>query len=256
VPEFINMSEKQVYLITGANRGIGKAMVGTFLLRPNTVVVATVRDPKHETSQSLLELPVGTGSQIHVLTLDSATAASGFPSLAADLAGVGVDRLDVVIANAGTTAGFPPTLEARSTEPRDDFVVNALAPLELFRATWPLLKKDGQKKFVLITSSVGSIKLQETEPFPSVSYGMSKAAVNWMGKKISVEFKKDGLKVGLIHPGWVQTAMGQVLADAIGFKEPPMTVEDSARQVVEQIDKLTAETSGNFVGPDGKEIPW
>jgi hypothetical protein len=34
---------------------------------------------------------------------------------------------------------------------------------------------------------------------------------------------------------WVQTELGQVLADAIGFPEPPMSVEESARGVLEQV---------------------
>ena len=34
---------------------------------------------------------------------------------------------------------------------------------------------------------------------------------------------------------WVQTPLGQSLADAIGFKEPPTTVEQSAKGVVEQV---------------------
>jgi hypothetical protein len=34
---------------------------------------------------------------------------------------------------------------------------------------------------------------------------------------------------------WVQTELGQSLADAIGYKQPPMTVEDCAKAVVEQV---------------------
>ena len=88
---------------------------------------------------------------------------------------------------------------------RADFEVNAVAPVRLFQAAWPLLEKKaaaaGEAKFVLITSSVGSIAITEQEAMPGVSYGASKAAANWISKKISVEMKSKNLRVGIIHPG-------------------------------------------------------
>ena len=44
------------YLISGGNRGIGKGFVGALLTRPNTTVIALVRNSAHETSQSLTML--------------------------------------------------------------------------------------------------------------------------------------------------------------------------------------------------------
>ncbi len=92
-----------------------------------------------------------------------------------------------------------------------DFRVNAVGPAKLFRAVWPLLDSHGgesggegertEKKFVLITSSVGSIASLAVESMPSTAYGMSKAAANWFAKKLSVEYKERGLLVGIVHPG-------------------------------------------------------
>jgi norsolorinic acid ketoreductase len=73
--------------------------------------------------------------------------------------------------------------------------------VKLFQATWPLLETSTVKKFVMVSSSVGSIASLGMESFPSTAYGMSKAAVNWFGKKLSVEFKEKGLVVGVVHPG-------------------------------------------------------
>lgn len=68
--------------------------------------------------------------------------------------------------------------------------------------------------------------------------------------------------------------MGQALADSLGSPEPPMTIEESTRQVLQQvsllyalcfndvgsntekIDGLSDETSGKFSSFDGKELPW
>ena len=74
---------------------------------------------------------------------------------------------------------------------------------------------------------------------------------------------------------WVQTGMGQALADVVGFAQPPMTIEQSSKAVLErvcsssvlitymvprltheQIDALSSETSGKFQSYDGQELPW
>ncbi|KAJ4289436.1 hypothetical protein N0V88_006916 [Collariella sp. IMI 366227] len=53
-----------------------------------------------------------------------------------------------------------------------------------------------------------------------------------------------------------ETGMGQAVADEVGFEEPPLTVEQSAKGVVEQIDALTLENSGQFHSYDGTILPW
>lgn len=198
--------------------GIGRGIVAILLQRPATTVLALVRDPTAETSATLPSLPAAPGSSLHLLPLDAAVGKDGddddhnggvgrLPALAA---AVGVSRVDVVIANAGGSSGYKAVLD---TEPRDavhDFAVNAVGPLRLFRAAWPLLSVGGfgaggaaagGTKFVYMTSSVGSIAGQREESFPSTAYGMSKAAANWLLVKIGVEFGPRGLSVMALHPG-------------------------------------------------------
>ncbi|CAG9949948.1 unnamed protein product [Clonostachys rosea f. rosea IK726] len=250
------MASNNVVLITGANRGIGRQMAASLLLRPATTVIATVRDPAHELSKSLSDLPASEGSKIIVSVFD---AKKGPDALLAALADAGIQHLNLVISNAGNSDAFRSVLETDPSALRDDFEVNAVGPFRLFQGCWPLLSKaetGSDKKFVLITSSVGSIAGMEEESFPGVAYGASKAAANWLAKKIGTELASEGLQVGIIHPGWVKTGMGQALADTVGFPEPPMTIEDSSRGVLEQIDKLSSETSGKFLAFNGQVIPW
>lgn len=181
-------------------------MVSDLLLRPSTTVIATVRDPLNETVKSLVSLPTGENSTLLIVPLNTAVPGAGYDSLRDRLVAGRITHLDVVIANAGTSSGFKPMLETTGEDLKYDFEVNSIGPLELFKATWPLLAKSDaddseKKKFVLITSSVGSIGGLEEEAFPGSAYGMSKAAANWFAKKLSVEFKGEGLKVGIIHPG-------------------------------------------------------
>lgn len=186
--------------------GIGRQMTSALLLRPFTTVIATARDITHSTSQSLSSLPTHSESRLILLPFDAADI-SPSPPLADILAGSGVPGIDVVISNAGASSGGfdEDTLTVEPLSLRTDFEVNAIAPIRLFQAAWPLLAKrvteTGEAKFVLITSSLGSIAIMDEEPMPGVSYGASKAAANWLSKKISVEMKGKGLKVGIIHPG-------------------------------------------------------
>ncbi|KAK4240522.1 hypothetical protein C8A03DRAFT_13169 [Achaetomium macrosporum] len=244
------MTDNTFYLITGANRGIGLAITSLLLTRPHTAVIATSRKP--------FSFSAAKGRSIHPTSklvpvlLDEANPAITSASLPDRLAAEhGITHLDVVIANAGTSSSFEGVLSPSTTgtDPGEgmlrDFEVNAVGPARLFRAVWPLLdghregedgeQKRKEKKFVLMSSSLGSIGALEQENLPGVSYGMSKAAANWWAKK---------------------TDLGQALADAVGFTAPPSTPEQSAKAVVEQIDNLTPEKSGQFLMYNGEQLPW
>ena len=116
---------------------------------------------------------------MHLLRL---AAPADFAAVADFMASAGLGHLDVAVANAGSSAGF---LDVLSTDPADvlaDVEVNAVGPMRLFAAAWPFLEKGADKKFVVMTSSVGSIGSLEEEAFPSTAYGMSKAALNWSAR--------------------------------------------------------------------------
>lgn len=180
-------------------------MVATLLQRPSTTIIATVRDPTTPAAQSLLTLPAGTSSTIIVLKLDNR---SGWDEFQTSLENCRLPHLDTVIANAGNSESFVSVMDTKPENLRDDYEVNVVGTFRLFQTCWPLLAKApkeeeqaGVKKFVYITSSVGSIAGLAEENMPGVSYGASKAAANWVAKKLSVEFAKEGLLVGIIHPG-------------------------------------------------------
>ena len=67
------------------------------------------------------------------------------------------------------------------------------------------LKAGHDKKLVTITSQLGSIANHGGGCMP---YHASKAAVNSFMQGLSKDWAKDGIAVGIFHPGWVQTDMG------------------------------------------------
>ncbi|CAF4012447.1 unnamed protein product, partial [Adineta steineri] len=67
----------------------------------------------------------------------------------------------------------------------------------------------------------------------------------------------DGLIAFPIHPGLVQTDMGNHYATSVGLDEAPVTIEESVQGQLKVIDEATREkTSGRFWDFEGKELPW
>ncbi|KAH7355146.1 putative aflatoxin biosynthesis ketoreductase nor-1 [Rhexocercosporidium sp. MPI-PUGE-AT-0058] len=245
------------YLITGANRGIGLALTTLLLLRPNTTVIATIRTPSTSTS-SLTSLPTSATSKLIVLPLDFST-----PSLHPEIFTAfsdklvhthGIKHINTIIANAGTGTSFHACTSTPLSSLTENFETNTFGPILLYQTLYPLLTANdspasendgedeaGERKFILISSSLGSIAAMEGS-VPSLAYGISKAAANYFVRK--VHFEEQGVVAIAVHPG-------------IGVGEPPMSVEESASGVLEQIDGATkATTSGSFLSYDGTVIPW
>ncbi|KAL6897442.1 hypothetical protein GGI43DRAFT_385308 [Trichoderma evansii] len=221
-----------VYVVTGGNRGLGLGIVKSLLARPNTTVIATVRNEDGASS------------------LTRETTAAPKAAFKSD-----IDHIDVLINNAGGTSPLIPATETTAEDLRAAFEANTIAPLLVFQALLPLLQKSLSPKLVMVTSSVGSIA--EMEPMPGGAYGPSKAAQNWLTKALHLENKDHGLITIALHPGWVKTRAGQFAADQWGFASgPPDTIESSVEGMLKIIDEASSETSGTFITQTGQILGW
>lgn len=250
--------------ITGANSGIGFGLVKTYLSRPSTTVVGIVRSQASATSlkDASEKIKLGSGSVLHIVQLDLSQTKT--PDAIRDTvraAASGLSHVNVLICSAGYSSTMSQTIAVTAEDLRECFEVNTIAPLLMFQAIWPLMINKvatglSPPKFIVLTSSMGSIG--SMEPFPGGAYGPSKAAVNYISKSLHLQMASDGLVSIALHPGWVQTRMGRAAAKDWGLTgEPPVTVEDSVRGVIEVIDGATHENfSGKFVTQKGEEITW
>ncbi|KAI9741504.1 MAG: hypothetical protein M1818_004310 [Claussenomyces sp. TS43310] len=250
-----------VYLITGANKGIGFGLMTLLLQRPNTTIIACARQLNADFTRALFSIPESHSS--------SRVWACRLPSLGTDVARTtdaewttalsvlprhpGL-RIDVLVACAGSSPGYHVLRETSANDMRDAFEVNAVGPLSLFQTFYESLVKAERPKFVLISSALGSIEHCH-QAGPSLAYGASKAAANYVARKIHCE---DGRMISLaIHPGWVKTEMGQGFADSVGVESPPMTVQQSTVAILDLIDQAAKDsTSGKFLSYDGTTVPW
>ena len=258
------MSSSLTYLITGANRGIGKGLATTYLSRPSTTVIAAVRDPSHATSQALKELPKADGSKLIIVKLDSTVESDAVDAVASLKKDHGIESLDVVIANAGIASGGTSIRKTTAANTALHFSVNTIAPVLLFQATADLLQasKMGNPKFMAISTFIGSIAGIDTLvslgfPFTSSPYGGSKTALNWFVRRL--HFEEPWLTSFVIHPGLVETDMAASLAASTNQKLEDfgaISVETSAAGMSKILDAATRETSGTFQNYDGAVNPW
>ncbi|ANQ54007.1 short-chain dehydrogenase [Thermosipho affectus] len=205
-------------LITGANRGIGRALLLEAQRRGYTTI-ATMRNPVESA---------------YYLDLSEKDSIDKF---ADEL----VETVDILINNAGVL--YKDNFGNLDYENFiKTFKVNTLGALFLTEALYKRGKLRQGGKVVNISSVLGSIEL--TSGTNSFSYSLSKAALNMVTKLLSNKLK--GISVISVHPGWVKTEMGG--------KEAPVLPNDSAKGILNVIEEIN--DTGVFVDYTGKLLPW
>ena len=227
-----------VALITGANRGIGFALVKAYASRRDKVF-ATVR---HTSDRS--ELDAFTAAHpywVEVIEMDVADPAE----IGRARRKLEAEPIDVLINNAGISG---PDRQSATDMDYDGLAetlaVNAIAPLRIANAFLPNVKA-AKGKIVTLSSQMGSVQSSGSD---SLAYRVSKAAVNKLMRGLAAELKPQGIPVLIVHPGWVKTEMG-----GEGAQLKP---EESASQPLKLIDKLDLASTGRFLAWNGKELAW
>ncbi len=224
-------------LITGASRGIGFELARQYSAAGDQVL-ASCRSPG--SADALAEL--ASNSSVTVVEMDVSLP----ESIAAAAAQVGDSVIDVVINNAGVVGGAKQSLpDIDFEEWAEAFNVNTMAPLRVAMAFKENLKKSANPKVLTVTSQLGA----STWPMGGMyGYSTSKAAVNKVMQILAMDWKDDGIVVGLVHPGYVKTDMGGPGAD--------ITPEESAGGIRNVIEGLNAENSGSFYKWNGEIHAW
>jgi NAD(P)-dependent dehydrogenase (short-subunit alcohol dehydrogenase family) len=227
-----------VVLITGANRGIGLALVKAYAGRRDRVLACV----RHTSDRTELDAYAA----LHPKWVDVIEMDVAFP---ADIAKVKrrleAEPIDVLINNAGISGPDRQTaLDMDFDGLADTLNVNAIAPLRIADAFLPNVKA-AKGKIITLSSQMGQMQSASSD---SLAYRVSKAAVNKLMRGLATELKPQGIPVLIIHPGWVKTDMGGDGAQ--------LSPEDSAAGMQKLIDKLDLASTGKFVTWNGKELAW
>ncbi len=232
------MSRRSTVLITGANRGIGLALTQQFLAK-GWDVVATARHP--DGARELWEAERDYGERCRIVEMD-VTCDADLDRVAKQLAG---KPLDLLINNAGVLTDRAESLEQVTVDSMlKSFTVNTLGPLRVMQKFLANLQAGDSPKVGTITSKMGSVGDNTSGGY--YAYRASKVAVNMVNKSFACDYP--GIIAVVIHPGWVQTAMGGAGA--------PVTAEEAAAGICNVLLGLSSESSGRFYDYKGKEIPW
>jgi norsolorinic acid ketoreductase len=177
--------------------------LSAYLARPNHVVVAGLRDPLGASSKELESLPHGPGSELILVAIDSSSQTDAKSAVEQMVSKHGIKKLDMVTANAGISKYFGKATLTPAEEMLDHFTVNTIAPLLLFQACAPLLQAASAPKFVVVSSGAGSLSNVVNLPVENTAYGASKAAVNFVTRRI--HYENPHLTAFVLNPGWLQT---------------------------------------------------
>ncbi len=217
-------------LITGANRGIGLALVEKHQALGD-VVYAVCR----KASAALLAF-----KNVHVIENINVSNDQDLERLKITLAST---KLDIVINNAGIMSeevlggiDFSAVIK--------QFTVNAIGPLKTTQALLGNLKSGS--KVAIITSRMGSIGDNGSGGW--YGYRMSKSAVNSAAVSLAQDLKPKGISVVLLHPGFVQTDLVDQQGD--------ISASVAANNLILRINELVLENTGQLVHANGETLPW
>jgi NAD(P)-dependent dehydrogenase (short-subunit alcohol dehydrogenase family) len=217
---------KQVWLVTGAGRGMGTDIAQAALLAGHAVV-ATGRDPERVTAA------VGAHDDLLAVKLDVTS-----PEDANSAAQAAIDRfgrIDVLVNNAGNfIAGF--FEEIKPEDYRSQIETNLFGPLNVTRAVLPIMRRQ-RSGLVVTISSTGGIVGQE---FCS-AYSASKFAVEGWIESLAPEIAPFGIQTMLVEPGFFRTDL--LTPGSTTYAEP--SIEDYAAR--------TTRTVMNWNSMNGKQ---
>jgi len=224
--------QKKVVLITGASKGIGKALTEK-MLNENFFVIGTSRNGKIKDFEN---------EDFYSLKLDLSNTSS-IENAHEEIFNK-FKHIDILINNAG----IGPDLDTYIPEKESfnqTFDVNVTGTVFF---TEPLIDLISENGIILnVSSKMGSLDVCELTD--SVAYRMSKSALN-MYTKILTNRLKDKIKVASIHPGWVKTTI--IESNLLNGR---LTPEQSAENILEFLTNDF--DSGTFWNSEnGTELLW
>lgn len=223
---------KKTVVITGASKGIGKALAERLLLE-DYKVIGTSRSGQIES----INHPNFTPIQLDISNAVSiATAQKAISET--------VDGFDILINNAG----IGPDLGYEVPDPKtfqETFKVNVEGVVFFTEPLLELMNPNG--KILNISSKMGSVEYLRSAG--SIAYRMSKSALNMYSKTLALRLQ--GLtKVAAIHPGWVKTTIMHS-----NLELAPLTPKDSAESIYQFLIS-DFETGSYYDAEDHKLLPW
>jgi NAD(P)-dependent dehydrogenase (short-subunit alcohol dehydrogenase family) len=219
-------TDKQVWLVTGAGRGMGVDLARAALAAGHAVV-ATGRNPERVTQA------VGESDDLLAVKLDVTEPADARAAVQAAVDRFG--RIDVLVNNAGNFyAGF--FEEISPDDFRTQVETNLFGPLNVTRAVLPVMRAQRSGLVVTISSTAGVVGGEFTS-----AYAASKFAVEGWIESLTPEVAPFGIRTMLVEPGFFRTDL--LTPESTNYAEP--SIDDYAER--------TKQTIATWTGMNGQQ---
>lgn len=211
-------TEKNVWFITGAGRGMG-VDIAHAALAAGHAVVATGRNAAR------VQAAIGTHDDLLAVALDITD-----PAAAASAAQAAVDRfgrVDVLVNNAGNFfAGYFETISAGQF--RAQMETNFFGPLNVTRAILPIMRRQRSGQVITITSAAGLMGQEFC-----AAYAASKFALEGWMESLRFDLEPFGIRTMAVEPGFFRT---ELLVEGSSTIWPELDIDDYAERTADTIE--------------------
>ena len=186
------MTDKRVWFITGAGRGMGVEFAKA-ALAAGDAVVATGRN-----TSAVIDA-VGEADDLLVVELDITSRADAEAAVQAALARFG--RIDVLINNAGNFyAGYFEELTPEQIERQ--LTTNLVGPMNVTRAVLPVMRKQRSGHIISISSGAGLLGFEFCSAYAAAKFGLE----GWI-ESLAAEVAPFGIHTTIVNPGFFRTEL-------------------------------------------------
>ena len=196
----------RVALVTGASRGVGRAIAGRLAADGAAVAVNYRRDDAAAAEVvSAIRAAGGRAAAYQAVIGDDRAVRAMTEAVRSELG-----EIDILVSNAGTASRGRPVAETEPEEYLRLMTVHALGAIALIRSLLPAMRARSRADIVAVSSAITG-----HAPPNSAPYTMAKAALEMAARTLAREERPHGIRVNVVAPGLVATDMGERLVRAV-----------------------------------------
>ena len=227
-----NMTDKKVWFITGAGRGLG-VEIAKAALAAGDAVVATGRDTDR------VAKAIGEAGDLLVAKLDITNRDDAEAAVKAAVDRFG--RIDVLVNNAGNFyAGYFEELMPEQVERQ--LTTSLLGPMNITRAILPVMRRQRSGHVISISSGAGLLGFEFCSAYAASKFGLE----GWM-ESLQPEVAPLGIHTTIVNPGFFRTEL--LTKESVTYAEP--SIDDYAERRAQQLQWWKAQ-SGQQPGDPAK----
>lgn len=238
-----------IWVVTGANRGLGLEFITQLSTSPSNTIIAAVRSLSNNltalshlqttsAAAALYILECDTGSQTSITTFSNQFAALFTPDT----------KIDFLLNNAGINATPAQTSLTMTPDSLANHMnINVMGPAFMVQALLPHLQRGSV--VMNMGSVLSSLAYNSSKEVPDDTvYAISKAALNMLTVYQAAQLRERGVVVLSLDPGWVKTDMGGEGAE--------IEKEESISGILSVLRGAKEGDSGRFMRYDGSSKEW